>query len=140
MVDKISKAHRSRNMSRIRSVNTGPEIFVRKTLHDLGFRLRLNGKVSKQYAAKGVLPRKPEIVLAGYKTVIFVHGCFWHHQENCKEATTPKTRTEWWLEKLNKNVMRDSKVKNDLDLDGWKVIVIWECETSLQNLEDLTEN
>ncbi len=96
-------------MGRIGSTNTGPEIFVRKVLHGLGFRFRLNGKVSRKFATKGVLPGKPDIVLASYKTVVFVYGCFWHLHKNCKDATIPKTRTEWWLEKLNKNVERDVK-------------------------------
>lgn len=133
MVDKISKEHRSWNMSRIKSVNTKPEIIVRKLLHSMGFRFRLNGKVSKKYNAKGVLPGKPDIVLAGYKTVVFVNGCFWHRHKGCKDATVPKTRTEWWLEKLNKNVERDNKKRIELENDCWKVIVIWECETVLKN-------
>lgn len=110
MGDRISKAHRSWNMSRISSTDTGPEIFVRKVLHWLKFRFQLDGKVSKRYVAKGVLTGKPDIVLAGYKTVIFVHGCYWQRHKNCKDATIPKTHTEWWLDKLNKNVGRDKKI------------------------------
>ena len=109
MVDRISKEHRSWNMSRIKPADTKPEIFVRKILHRLGFRFRLNGRVSKQLKKKGVLTGKPDIVLAGHKTVVFVHGCFWHRHKDCKDATVPKTREDWWLEKLNKNVERDSR-------------------------------
>ncbi|MFK5893098.1 MAG: DNA mismatch endonuclease Vsr [Pseudomonadota bacterium] len=139
MVDKISKKHRSWNMSKIRSVDTKPELFVRKLLHNIGFRFRLNGKISKKYCIKGVLIGKPDIVLAGYKTVIFIHGCFWHRHTDCKYATTPKTRTDWWLEKLNKNVERDNHVKKELKKCGWKVIIVWECETSLKNIEILKD-
>ncbi|MFK5949140.1 MAG: DNA mismatch endonuclease Vsr [Methylococcales bacterium] len=137
MVDKISKEHRSWNMSRIKSANTKPEIIVRKILHRIGFRFRLNGRVSKKYNSKGVLPGKPDIVLAGYKAVVFVNGCFWHRHKGCKDATIPKTRTEWWLEKLNKNVERDINKRIELENDGWKVIVIWECETVLTNIVNL---
>ena len=139
MVDRISTKHRSWNMSRIKSADTKPEIFVRKLLHSMGFRFRLNGKVSKKYHPKGILPGKPDIVLAGYKTVVFVHGCFWHRHKDCKDATIPKTRTDWWLEKLNKNVERDIKIKKELDKSGWNVVVIWECETLLKNTDELNK-
>ncbi len=125
-------------MSRIRSANTKPEIFVRKLLHGMGFRFRLNGRVSKKYNNKGILPGKPDIVLAGYKTVVLVHGCFWHRHKGCKDATIPKTRTDWWLEKLNKNVERDIKVREKLERDGWKVIVIWECELVPEKINSIT--
>ena len=111
-------------MSRIKSQNTKPEILVRSALHSMGFRFRLHGKVSKRRYAKGVLPGKPDIVLAKYNTVIFVHGCFWHRHENCKRATTPKTRTEWWEDKFDKNVQRDKMNREILDALGWKVVVI----------------
>ena len=139
MIDKISKEHRSWNMSRIKSANTKPEIFVRKLLYGMGFRFRLNGRVSKKYNQKGVLPGKPDIVLAGYKTVIFVHGCFWHRHKGCKDATIPKTRTNWWLAKLNKNVERDIKVREELERDGWKVEVIWECELAPEKINRITK-
>lgn len=128
MVDKISKEHRSWNMSRIRSKDTKPEIVVRKLLHRLGYRFRLHGKVSKRLYKSGVLPGKPDIVLAKYKTVIFVHGCFWHRHENCKRATTPKSRTKFWVSKLTKNKERDEENQRILNELGWKVIIIWECE------------
>ena len=118
-MDKISKEHRSWNMSRIRSKDTTPEKTVRSLLHKMGYRFRLHRKD---------LPGKPDIVLPKYKTVIFVHGCFWHRHENCKYASIPKTNTEFWLDKLNKNVERDKKNQAELKKLGWKVIVIWECE------------
>lgn len=127
-MDHLSKEHRSWNMSRIKSKNTKPEILVRSALHREGFRFHLHGKVSKRLHPKGVLPGKPDIVLAKYRTVIFVHGCFWHRHKGCKEATIPKTRTEWWNEKFQKNIQRDRKVLEELKSLGWNVIVIWECE------------
>jgi len=139
LADKISKEHRSWNMSRIKSANTKPEIFVRKLLHGMGFRFRLNGRVSTKYNNKGILPGKPDIVLARHRAVIFVHGCFWHRHKGCKDATIPKTRTDWWLEKLNKNVKRDIKVKEELERNGWKVIVIWECELVPEKINNMTK-
>lgn len=127
-MDKISKEHRSWNMSRIKSKNTKPELIVRSYLHRMGYRFRLHGKVSKRLYPSGVLPGKPDIVLTKYKTVIFIHGCFWHMHKGCKRASIPKTRTEWWIDKLNKNVERDKRNKKELEKLGWKVIVVWECE------------
>lgn len=126
MVDKISKEKRSENMSRIRSRDTKPEIKLRSELHRRGFRFRVCRKD---------LPGKPDIVLPKYKTVIQVHGCFWHRHEGCKEATVPKTRTEWWLEKLNKNVRRDRQVEEELRELGWKVIIVWECELKKKSID-----
>ena len=128
MVDTISEERRSWNMSRIRSKNTKPELVVRSLLHGMGFRFRLHVKD---------LPGKPDIVLPKYKTVIFVHGCFWHRHQGCKEATTPKTRTDWWLEKLHRNVARDQEAIAALSSHGIKVVVVWECETKNSNLEEL---
>lgn len=139
MIDRLSKEQRSWNMSRVKSADTKPKIFVRKLLHSMGFRFRLNGRVSKKHNQKGILPGKPDIVLAGYKTIVFVHGCFWHRHEGCKGATIPKTRTDWWLEKLNKNVERDNKIKKELENNGWKVIVVWECETLPRNADNLAK-
>lgn len=127
-MDHLSKEKRSWNMSRIRSKNTKPELLVRSALHSMGYRFRLNGKVSKKYCSKGVLPGKPDIVLAKYKLVIFIHGCFWHCHNNCKHFRLPKSRTGWWEEKLNKNKMRDIKNMNLLREMGWTSLVIWECE------------
>ena len=124
MTDHLDKAKRSWNMSRIRGKDTKPEIAVRKMLHAAGFRFRLHVKD---------LPGKPDIVLPKWKTVIFVHGCFWHRHNGCKDATTPKTRTEWWLEKFEKNVANDLKKRGALEVAGWKVVVVWECEVVFSN-------
>ena len=115
---KVSE-QRSRNMSAIKSKNTKPEIKVRKVLHSMGYRFRLHSKD---------LPGSPDIVLPKYKTVIFVHGCFWHRHENCKYASTPKTRQEFWNKKFKENINRDNLNQANLLLKGWKIIIIWECQ------------
>ena len=115
---KVSE-QRSRNMSAIKSKNTKPEIAVRKLLHSMGYRFRLHRKD---------LPGSPDIVLPKYKTVIFVHGCFWHRHNNCKYATTPKTRKEFWENKFEENVKRDNLNQANLTLKGWKIIILWECQ------------
>ena len=119
MTDVHSKETRSYNMSRIRSKNTKPEILVRKFLFSKGFRFRLHDKK---------LPGKPDIILPKYKIAIFVHGCFWHGHENCKYFVLPKTRTEWWFNKIQINKNNDDKNKIELSVKGWEVIQIWECE------------
>ena len=111
---------RSRNMSAIKSKNTKPEITVRKLLHSMGYRFRIHSKN---------LPGSPDIVLPKYKTVIFVHGCFWHRHENCKYSSTPKTRKEFWENKFNDNKRRDQKIQKEIIDLGWKFFIIWECET-----------
>ena len=120
MRDRLSKERRSWNMSRIRGKDTTPEKRVRSLLHRLGFRFRLHGKK---------LPGKPDIVLAKHQIVIFVHGCFWHRHRGCKNCTTPTNRREWWLAKLNGNAARDKLHQAALKKLGWRVIVVWECET-----------
>ena len=124
VLHKVSE-QRSRNMSAIKSKNTKPEIAVRKVLHSMGYRFRLHGKD---------LPGSPDIVLPKYKTVIFVHGCFWHRHENCKYATTPKTREEFWESKFKENVIRDKSHQKKLSAIGWKIIIVWECEIKDKNL------
>lgn len=119
MPDVHSKVTRSYNMSRIRSKNTKPELLVRKFLFNQGYRYRLHAKK---------LPGKPDIVLPKYKTVIFVHGCFWHGHTECRYFVVPKTRTEWWLNKIFTNKNNDSKSEIALKESGWKVINLWECE------------
>ena len=118
VLHKVSEK-RSRNMSAIKSKNTKPEIAVRKLLHSMGYRFRLHRKD---------LPGSPDIVLPKYKTVIFVHGCFWHRHENCKYASTPKTRKEFWNKKFAENKKRDSEIQEKIKIMGWKYVVIWECE------------
>lgn len=119
MVDFLSPSERSERMSRIRSSNTSPEIALRRGLHALGFRFRLHRKD---------LPGKPDIVLPRYKTVVLVHGCFWHRHEGCKVATTPKSNTDFWVKKFDQNTARDTRTRDQLEGLGWKVIVVWECE------------
>lgn len=118
MADVHTKAIRSYNMSKIRSKDTKPEILIRKVLFARGYRFRLHSKE---------LPGKPDIILPKYKTAIFVHGCFWHSHAGCKYATTPKTRIEWWQQKLNANVLKDAGNETALINLGWTVITIWEC-------------
>ncbi|MBI9103763.1 MAG: DNA mismatch endonuclease Vsr [Spirochaetales bacterium] len=124
-------------MSRIRSTNTRPEMLVRSALHKMGYRFRLNGKVGKNYSSKGILQGKPDIVLAKYRLVIFINGCFWHHHINCKRANIPKTNQEYWQKKLSRNVERDKENIRQLKSDGWKVIVIWECQIDKKTLPEL---
>jgi DNA mismatch endonuclease (patch repair protein) len=128
MADVHEPEIRSYNMSRIKGKNTKPEIIVRKYLHAQGYRFRLHGK----YKGK-TLPGKPDIVLAKYKTVIFIHGCFWHAHEGCKYFKFPETRTEWWTEKLLGNRKRDQKHQKELEEMGWRVLVVWECEVRNNN-------
>lgn len=132
MSDKLTPEKRSWNMSRIKGKDTKIEVEVRKYLFSKGYRFRKN---DKRY------PGKPDIVLPKYHVAIFVHGCFWHRHEGCKDATTPKTRTEFRLEKFDKNVKNDQIKQEKLRELGWKVIVIWECELkrSFQETMDKVE-
>lgn len=122
MADKLSKRHRSWLMGRVPGKNTKPEIRARSLLHALGYRFTVNGPKNKK------LPGRPDIVLPKYKTAIFIHGCFWHRHKDCKSASTPKTNTEYWLPKFERNVQRDKDNQLELKALGWQVIVIWECE------------
>ena len=119
-MDSLSPGHRSWNMSRIKNRDTKPELIVRSLLHRRGYRFRLHRKD---------LPGSPDIVLPKYKTVIFVHGCFWHRHKGCRYAYNPKSRVDFWQDKFKKNVQRDRKVQAVLIQLGWQVHVIWECET-----------
>ena len=127
MVDKITPEERSRNMRKIRSKNTSPELLIRKIVYSLGYRYRLHRKD---------LPGKPDLVFFGKKKVIFVHGCFWHQHQNpeCKIARVPKSKTEYWLPKLQRNVERDQRNKEELMESGWSVLEVWECETKNTSL------
>lgn len=131
-MDSLSREHRSWNMSRIRGKDTRPELRVRSALHRLGYRFRLNRRD---------LPGKPDIVLPRYQTVIFVHGCFWHRHPGCRFAYTPKSRVEFWQAKFQRNVERHREVEEELTTLGWRVLVIWECETDSATglLDRLTE-
>lgn len=107
-------------MARVRGKDTGPEILVRKLLHRLGYRFRLHRKD---------LPGKPDIVLPRHRLAIFVHGCFWHRHEGCRRTTSPQTRPEFWQAKFRATVERDARQKATLEAAGWRVAIIWECET-----------
>jgi len=120
-MDILSKEKRSWNMSRIRSKNTKPEIAVRSLLHRAGYRFRLH---------VNYLPGKPDIVLPKHKTVIFVHGCFWHRHAGCKFAYSPKSNIKFWEKKFRDNKKRDDLVNTELAQSGWKVIRIWEYNLS----------
>lgn len=119
MVDVLTPEQRHRNMSRIRGKDTTPELKLRSMLHRAGYRFRLH------YPR---LPGRPDIVLPKYRTVVFVHGCFWHRHEGCKYATEPKTRPEFWKKKFSDTVERDSRNRKEISEAGWQVITIWECE------------
>jgi DNA mismatch endonuclease (patch repair protein) len=118
MVDIFSRHKRSKIMSKISSHDTKPEILVRKFLFSQGFRFRKN---DNRY------PGKPDIILPKYKIAIFIHGCFWHNH-NCNRGRIPKTNTKFWQKKINDNKKRDKKNQINLLNQGWKVIVIWQCE------------
>lgn len=127
MADKLTKAHRSWNMSRIRSKHTCPERAVRSLLHCAGFRFTINGPLNN------LLPGKPDLVFPRFETVVFVHGCFWHRHIGCKYAYIPKSRVEFWRAKFAKNVERDRTVTKELEQSGWRQFIIWECELKKSN-------
>jgi len=131
MADVHSPETRSYNMSRIKGKDTKPEMIVRKFLFSKGFRYRLHVKS---------LPGKPDIVLPKYKTVIFIHGCFWHGHDGCKYFVVPKTRTEWWLNKIIGNISNDNRNNELLKLEGWRVLIIWECELKQKKKNQTLEN
>ena len=106
-------------MSRIKGRDTKPEVMVRSLLHRAGYRFRKNLKT---------LPGNPDVVLPKYKTVIFVHGCFWHRHKGCKKASMPKTNAEFWQNKFERNVANDRKHARELRKLGWQVLTVWECE------------
>ena len=122
MADHLTPEQRSWNMAQIKGKNTKPELIVRSLLHRAGYRFTVNGPKNRQ------LPGKPDLVLPKYRTVIFVHGCFWHRHKGCKYATNPKTNSEFWENKFQTNVANDRKHEQKLESMGWKVILIWECE------------
>lgn len=126
MADTKTPAERSENMSRIRSTNTKPEEIVRKYLFSHGFRYRKN---DKRY------PGKPDIVLPKYRTVIFVNGCFWH-MHGCSRSRLPRSNQEYWNPKIERNIQRDAENQQKLEADGWKVIVVWECELKKRIAEE----
>jgi DNA mismatch endonuclease (patch repair protein) len=131
MADVHSKETRSYNMSRIKSKDTKPELLVRRFLHAHGYRYTLHNKN---------LPGKPDMVLPKYKTVIMIHGCFWHGHEGCKYFSIPKTRTEWWENKINGNIANDVKAEKALQGLGWKIIHIWGCGLKKDKLENTLQD
>jgi DNA mismatch endonuclease (patch repair protein) len=128
MSDIFSKSKRSEIMSKISGKETKPEIIVRKYLFAKGFRYRKNLKK---------LPGKPDIVLPKYKTIILIHGCFWHGHEGCKKSVLPTTNTEFWKEKIGKNIERDRFNILELEKQGWKVIVVWQCELKNSTVKNI---
>lgn len=128
MADVHTKETRSYNMSRIKGKDTKPEMLVRKFLHNKGYRYRLHEKK---------LPGKPDIVLPKYKIIINIHGCFWHGHDGCRYFVIPKTRTEWWQQKINRNKELDDQNYQKLTQAGWKVLTIFECELKVKS-RDLT--
>lgn len=123
-MDKVSQEVRSKNMAAIKGKNTKPEILVRKFLFNKGFRYRLYDRS---------LPGTPDLVFPKYKTVLFIHGCFWHGHEKCKYFVIPKTRTEWWTAKITRNQQLDKRNIIELKKLGWKIITINECELKPKN-------
>lgn len=125
MTDHLSSERRSWNMSRVRSRDTVPEMLVRSALHRTGYRFRLH---------RDSLPGKPDIVLPKHRTVVFVHGCFWHRHKGCRYAYKPKSRVAFWKAKFESNVKRDHRNMRELSRLGWKVVTVWECEAARSNI------
>lgn len=119
MADNLTPEQRKRTMSRVKQQDTKPEKIVRSLLHRLGFRFRKNVPS---------LIGKPDIVLPKYKTIIFVHGCFWHQHAGCRKSRRPTTNIEFWDEKLDKNIKRDIQTEAELKKLGWKILTVWDCE------------
>lgn len=120
MVDHISPERRSWLMSQVRGKHTKPELAVRRAAHALGLRFRLH---------RPDLPGRPDLTFKRHRVALFVHGCFWHRHEGCRLASTPRSRTEFWREKFDRNVERDKGTRANLQELGWRVETIWECET-----------
>ena len=120
MTDIVDTKTRSRMMANVRGHNTAPEMAVRRIAHQMGLRFRLHQKD---------LPGRPDLVFPKHQLVVFVHGCFWHRHEGCKHASTPKSRSAFWVTKLAANVARDRRQEAALQALGWRVLVIWGCET-----------
>jgi DNA mismatch endonuclease (patch repair protein) len=129
MPDQFTREERSEIMSKVHSSDTTPEIYVRKLLHHLGYRFRLHNQT---------LPGKPDIVLSKYRAVIFVNGCFWHGCPSCRHAQIrPKDNSDYWNKKLDRTIQRDKENIAKLSELGWRVFIIWECETKKKNRDNL---
>lgn len=118
-MDSVSVERRSEIMGRVKSANTRPEVAARKLFHSLGYRVRLRPKGA---------PGRPDFGLPRWKTVVLVHGCFWHRHPGCPNTRTPKSRVEFWEAKFDENVERDSRYQATAQAQGWRVFVVWECE------------
>lgn len=131
-MDSLTKEERSKNMRAIRSKNMRPEMIVRRLMHRLGYRYRLH---------KTDLPGKPDLVFRSRRKAIFVHGCFWHQHKDsqCKIVRVPKSRLDYWLTKLTRNVKRDEQHMAALEEGGWDVLCVWECEIERKDLGALAE-
>lgn len=127
MTDNLTPRQRSHAMSRVRSTDTSPERRLRSLIHHMGYRFRLHRRD---------LPGRPDLAFPSRRKVIFVHGCFWHQHQSCGKAQIPRTRRNYWQAKLTRNVARDARVKRQLRAEGWKVLVVWECQ--LANLYTLS--
>ncbi|WP_411837063.1 very short patch repair endonuclease [Paracoccus sp. ME4] len=134
MTDVMDRQTRSKAMAKIRGRDTKPELLVRRSLHAMGFRFRLNERK---------LPGSPDIVLTKWRTAIFVHGCFWHRHHSCRKATTPSTNVDFWAAKFEANMARDQRALDALAALGWRTAVVWECalqppgaRTALDGLAD----
>jgi DNA mismatch endonuclease (patch repair protein) len=121
MPDVFTPEKRSEVMSKIRGHDTKPELILRSLLHRHGYRFTIRGPKNKR------LPGRPDLVLPKYRTVIFVHGCYWHGHEHCKHFRIPKSRSDWWTAKIEGNRARDLRVEKQLRSQGWHVVTIWEC-------------
>ena len=127
MSDVLTPSQRHRNMAAIHSASTKPELYLRRALWRHGFRYRVNDKR---------LPGRPDIVLPKYRSVVFVHGCFWHGHNGCPTSHIPETNTEFWTAKIARNQERDQEVWRKLEAKGWSVIIVWECQLKKANLEE----
>jgi DNA mismatch endonuclease, patch repair protein len=121
-MDKLDAQRRSENMRRIKSKNTKPEVLLRSLLHRQGYRFRIHCKD---------LPGKPDIVFPGRRKVVFVHGCFWHQHQDCREGRIPSSRQDYWGPKLKRNRERDAAAIAELRERGWEVEIVWECEVDV---------
>ena len=128
MVDVVDKKTRSRMMSGIRGRDTKPEIAVRKALFAAGYRYRLHSNT---------VPGRPDVVLPRHRTVVLIHGCFWHRHAGCKYAYMPKSNAVFWKKKFDSNVARDRVVRRELKRAGWLIKVVWECEVNERRLQRL---
>jgi len=131
LVDTLSEQERSERMSRIRGRDSVSEMRLRRMIHGMGFRYRLHVRS---------LPGTPDLVFPSRKAVIFMHGCFWHRHEDCRLARMPKSRVDFWREKLEGNMRRDEENRRRLNEMGWRVLVVWECQMKARDLESVAQS